>query len=257
MRALDIRQFFCGRDNYGVLIHDPASGETAAVDTPELGPIRSALSETGWRLTHIFTTHHHGDHVAGHEALRRETGCAVVAAAADAHRIPAVTVALREGEAARLGDHEFVMLDTPGHTRGHVAYHCEAASVAFVGDTLFSLGCGRLLEGTADEMHASLAKLAALPAETMIYCGHEYTLANARFALTIDSENAALRRRAAEAEALRADGKPCAPMRLADELRANPFLRVHDEAVQSALGIRGAPEAEVFAEMRRRKDKFA
>ncbi len=256
MAGLEIEQFICGADNYGVLIHDAADGVTASIDTPDAGPIRAALNRRGWRLTHIFTTHHHGDHVAGHSALKAETGCRIYGAETDKARIPGIDETLKEGDRFRFGRFEVRVIETPGHTSGHIAYWMPEAGVAFVGDTLFPFGCGRLLEGTAPQMWHSLQKLAGLPPETLLYCGHEYTLTNGRFALTIEPDNEALQQRYATMEALRAAGKPTVPSRLAEELATNPFLRAASSNIQARLGMAGHAPEEVFAEVRRRKDIF-
>jgi hydroxyacylglutathione hydrolase len=255
MAGLEIHQFMCRQDNFGVLIHDAAHGLTAAIDTPDPEPIRKALAEKGWRLTHILTTHHHGDHTAGHAALKAETGCHIVGPRKEAASIPGIDTQVAEGDEVRFGAEIARVLETPGHTLGHVTYAFPDAEVAFVGDTLFSLGCGRLLEGTAEMMWASLQKLMALPPQTRIYCGHEYTLSNARFALTIEPGNEALQKRAREVEALRAAGTFTLPVTLGDELAQNPFLRPHSSEIAERLGMVGQPLATIFAEIRRRKDR--
>lgn len=256
MSALQIHQFLCRQDNFGVLVHDARSGQTAAIDAPETGPIRAALAEKGWRLTHILTTHHHGDHTAGHAELKAETGCRIVGPRKEAASIPGIDETVGEGDSVTFGDEVVTVIDTPGHTLGHISYHFPQAGVAFVGDTLFSLGCGRLLEGTPEMMWASLRKLMALPPETRLYCGHEYTASNAKFALTIEPGNAALQRRAREVEALRARGEVTLPVRLADELAQNPFLRPDSPEIQERLGKVGQPLATIFADIRRLKDRF-
>ncbi len=256
MAELQIHQFLCRQDNFGVLIHDAASGVTAAIDAPETEPIRAALAEKGWKLTHIFTTHHHGDHTAGHEALKAETGCHIVGPRKEAASIPGIDEQVAEGDALRFGDHSVRVIETPGHTLGHVTYHLPEAGVAFVGDTLFSLGCGRVIEGTPEMLWNSLQKLMALPPETQIYCGHEYTMNNARFALTIEPGNEALQQRAKEVEALRARGALTLPVALADELAENPFLRPGSAEIQQRLGKVGQSLATIFADIRRLKDRF-
>jgi hydroxyacylglutathione hydrolase len=256
MDGLEIHQFLCRQDNFGVLIHDAAHGLTAAIDTPDPAPIRAALAEKGWRLTHILTTHHHGDHTAGHAALKAETGCHIIGPRKEAASIPGIDAEVGEGDEFIFGGHGVQVIETPGHTLGHVTYFLPGAEVAFVGDTLFSLGCGRLLEGTADMMWASLQKLMALPPGTRIYCGHEYTLSNARFALTIEPGNAALQKRAREVEAQRANGAFTLPVTLSDEMAQNPFLRPHSSEIKERLGLVGQPLATIFAEIRRRKDRF-
>jgi hydroxyacylglutathione hydrolase len=256
MAALEIRQFLCRQDNFGVLIHDTANAVTAAIDAPETEPIRAVLAETGWRLTHIFTTHHHGDHTAGHEALKAETGCHIFGPAKEAASIPGIDSTVAEGDSFSFGDYVVRVIETPGHTLGHVTYWLPEAKVAFVGDTLFSLGCGRLLEGDAAMMWNSLQKLRKLPPETSIYCGHEYTKSNAAFALTIDPGNAALQKRAKEVDELRTHNQFTLPVTLGDELAQNPFLRPDSVEIQEKLGRVGQPLATIFADIRQRKDRF-
>jgi hydroxyacylglutathione hydrolase len=254
--GLEIEQFFCRADNFGLLLHDSVTGETAAVDTPEAAPILAKLEEKGWRLTHIFTTHHHFDHVEGHEVLKRETGCRIFGAARDEARIPGLDVRLSESAALKFGRFEVRSLETPGHTSGHLTYYFPEAGAVFTGDTLFSLGCGRLFEGDAATMWRSLQKIAALPSETLIYCGHDYTVDNSTFALTIEPENEALQRRADEALHLAEEGKATLPISLASERLTNPFLRPDSPAIQVRLGLAGQPLYEIFGEIRRRKDNF-
>ena len=256
MAGLQIHQFLCRSDNFGVLIHDPERELTAAIDAPDAGQIRAALKDKGWRLTHILTTHHHGDHTAGHKDLKAETGCRIIGPGKEAGLIPAIDDEVAEGDLVVFGNHSVAVLETPGHTLGHVTYHLPDVGVAFVGDTLFSLGCGRILEGSADMMWNSLQKLMALPAGTLIYCGHEYTKNNAAFALTIEPGNQALRKRAKEVEALRARNELTLPVTLSDELAENPFLRPDSPEIQEKLGKVGQPLATIFAEIRRLKDRF-
>lgn len=255
MAAAHIRQFPCLSDNFGVLVHDPDTGITASIDAPEAGRIEAAREEAGWPLTHILVTHHHADHTGGIAELKEATGCKVVGPRVEAARIPALDQPVAGGDVIKLGSLEVRVIDTPGHTKGHVSYWIPAARVVFVGDTLFSLGCGRLLEGDARMMWASLSKLMALPPETQFYCGHEYTLANARFALTIDPDNPALKQRLKDVEALRAAGKPTLPSTIGAELAANPFLRAADPGIRKRLGLEGRADWEVFAEIRARKDR--
>jgi hydroxyacylglutathione hydrolase len=243
-------------DNYGYLLHDPASGETAIVDPSESGPVLAAASARGWRLTHILNTHHHHDHTGGNAGLKMATGAQIVGPAPDRERIPGIDVALDEGDPFRLGAAEAEILFIPGHTKGHIAFHFRGERALFCGDTLFSLGCGRMFEGTAPMMWASLDKLRRLPAETRIYCGHEYTAANARFAVTLEPENAALRRRERQVADLRAKGEATIPSLMSEELAANPFLRADQPALAAAVGRAGAGPAEVFGEIRRLKDNF-
>jgi hydroxyacylglutathione hydrolase len=262
MSGLEIRQFPCLRDNYGVLIHDAASGQTASVDTPDEGAVRDELKRLGLKLTHIFTTHDHPDHVAGHAGLKRETGCKIYGAAKDEGSIPGLDVALREGDSFAFGGYQVQVLETPGHTAGHIAFIIPQATgpgspaTAFVGDTLFSVGCGRILGGNAETMWASLQKLTRLPPETMIYCGHEYTQSNIAFALTVEPGNKDLAARKVEVDEARGKGQPTVPVSLSQELKTNPFLRVDSAEIRSTLGMDNASGAEVFTELRRRKDRF-
>lgn len=248
--------FPCLEDNYGYLVHDPDSGFTACIDTPEVEPILRALDEKGWRLTHLLNTHHHFDHAGGNLELKEKTDCIIVGARKDAKRIPGIDIQMGDGDIYLFGQHEMTILETPGHTSGHVIYYFAGSEIAFVGDTLFALGCGRLFEGTAEDMWASLQKLQALPDRTRIYCAHEYTQANARFALTVDPDNSDLRARSREIDKLRSRGMPTIPTTIALEKRTNPFLRAAESALQEAVGLRGADPVEVFAEVRTRKDRF-
>ncbi len=229
-------------DNYAWLLQDEATGATAFVDPADADASIAAVDAAGGRLDMILLTHHHGDHVAGTDAVRARYGCTVVGAAADAHRLPRLDRAVAEGETVALGDSSLRVIDTPGHTLGHIAFFGGGNHVLICGDTLFSLGCGRLLEGTAADMYASLHKLAVLPTDTLVCCGHEYTQSNARFALHADPDNSALRARATQVDRLRADGQPTIPCRLSDELAANPFLR--------------APDVATLASLRSQKDSF-
>lgn len=255
MPELQIQQFPCLQDNYGVLIHDPATGITAAIDAPETEPVRRALEERGWKLTHILTTHHHGDHTAGNAELKDETGCTIIGPRAEAEKVPGIDKAVGQGDTFMLGSFEVRVLDTPGHTAGHVTYFIPAAKVAFAGDTLFALGCGRVFEGDARTMWTSLQKIAALPGDTRVYCGHEYTASNAKFALGIEPGNAALQARAKEIEALRSAGQPTVPTRIDLELATNPFLRAASSEIRRRLGMESAEDWQVFGEVRERKNR--
>ena len=253
---LEIYQIPCLQDNYGFLVHDPETGATATIDTPEVAPINQALAAKGWRLTHILNTHHHFDHAGGNEELKAQWNCQVVGAAIDAERIPGIDVALADGEKLTLGSKQARIIEVPGHTSGHIAYYFAADEVAFVGDTLFALGCGRLFEGTPEQMSESLGKIMALPDETTVYCAHEYTEANAAFAVTVEPANPALQQRVKEIQALRAAGKPTVPTSIGLERATNPFVRSDSAELQAVLNLSGADEVAVFAETRRRKDHF-
>ena len=224
------------QDNYAWLLRDAATGRQAVVDPADADAAIRAVDATGGTLDLILLTHHHDDHVAGVDAVRRRYGCPVIGAAADAHRLPPLDRGVAEGDQVSFGESAARVIDTPGHTRGHIAFVFEEGEpVLLSGDTLFSLGCGRLLEGTPAEMFASLRKLAALPPDTLVCCGHEYTQSNARFALHVEPANYPLQVRADEVDRLRAAGKPTVPSRLGDELAANPFLRAPDVAALAAL----------------------
>ena len=254
--ALEVHMFPCLNDNYGFLVHDPAADVTAVIDTPEVEPINAALAEKGWRLTHILNTHHHFDHAGGNEALKARWHCTVVGAANDASRIPGIDVRVADGERFEFGTTSALVLEVPGHTVGHIAYYFEEDGIAFVGDTLFALGCGRLFEGTAGQMWSSLEKLMALPDDTVVYCAHEYTQANAAFALTVEPGNPALVARSRDIDRLRAEGRPTVPTTIGLEKATNPFLRPHSENLQATVGVTDDDPVAVFAETRRRKDRF-
>jgi hydroxyacylglutathione hydrolase len=254
--SAQIRLFLCLQDNYGVLVHDPSSGATAAIDAPEAGPVETALKGNGWKLTDILVTHHHGDHTGGIAALKQQYGCRVVAPRGEAAKIPQVDETVGEGDTVKVGNLTAQVLETPGHTLGHIAYWFDADKLAFVGDTLFSIGCGRVIEGNAEMMWQSLAKLRDLPGDTRIFCGHEYTQANIRFALTIEPNNPVLLARKDAVDKLVADKRPTIPSTMEEERQANPFLRADVAEVAAAVGLRGKPPAQVFAEIRARKDKF-
>lgn len=251
-----IHQFMCLEDNFGVLIHDPATGATASMDAPEAAPVLAALRQTGWKLTDILVTHHHKDHIGGIAEVKSQFPDArVVGPSKDRDRVPGADMYVTEGDRVKIGALTARIIETPGHTNGHIVYFFEEDEMLFAGDTLFALGCGRAFEQPGPVLHASLQKLAALPAETKIFCGHEYTLSNGRFALKVDPDNAALINRMADIEALRAQGKPTLPTTMALELKTNPFLRADDPAIQAQLNMRGADPAAVFTELRERKNK--
>lgn len=253
---LEIITVPCLTDNYAYLLHDRATGKVALVDAPEDAPIRAALAQRGWTLDQILITHHHADHIDGVESLRETFHCTVTGAKADAHRLPRLDVALAEGDSISIGNTKGQVLEVYGHTIGHIAYYFPQARALFSADSLMTMGCGRILEGTAPQMWESLCKMAMLPGDTIVHSGHEYTAANTRFALTIDPDNLALHARAAKVTALRAAGTPTVPALLAEELATNPFLRAVDAGVKAHIGLPDASDEESFAEIRRRKDKF-
>jgi hydroxyacylglutathione hydrolase len=248
--------FPCLKDNFGVLIHDPQSGATAAIDAPEAAPVEAALKKTGWRLSDILVTHHHADHTQGIGEIKNHHKCRVVAPRAEAARIAHVDETVGDGDTVRVGGLQGKVIDTPGHTSGHISYFFPADKLAFVGDTLFSIGCGRVIEGNPEMMWQSLLKLRGLPDDTQFYCGHEYTDANIRFAKTIEPNNKALAARAEQVKQQLAAGKPTIPATIGAEKAANPFLRADDTEVAKSLGLSGSPTWKVFAEIRERKNRF-
>lgn len=256
MAELEIHQFMCRSDNFGVLVHDPASGLTASIDAPEERPILAALEEKGWSLSHILTTHRHGDHVEANEALKTRFGIEIVGPKAEADHIPGIDTAVGDGDRFDFAGHPVDVISTPGHTAGHICFHFPDDGLLFAADTLFALGCGRIFEGTAEGMWGSLKKLRALPDPTIVYCGHEYTLSNARFAVTVDPENLSLQARASDIEALRQAGRPTLPTTIGEEKVTNPFFRPDDPGIRAHLGMEKASDAEVFADLRGRKDRF-
>jgi hydroxyacylglutathione hydrolase len=254
--GFEIEQFLCLSDNLGVLLHDPSTGATAAIDAPDAAPILAVLARRGWTLSDILLTHHHADHVQGVPGLKAAFPHARVSGpAAEAAQIGHLDRALREGDSVMLGTHQAKVLAVPGHTRGHIAYWFEDDDILFAGDTLFAMGCGRAFEAPAEVLYQSLMKLAALPGKTRVYCGHEYTLANARFALSVDPNNAALRRRLDQVTAQRAAGELTLPTQIALERATNPFLRVEEPDIQRSLGIDRAPPATAFAALREAKNR--
>jgi hydroxyacylglutathione hydrolase len=253
---MEIERLPCRTDNYVWLLREPRTGSVAVVDPADAEPVLARLAARGARLDFILNTHHHGDHVGGNLALKARFGCTVVGPLADRDRIPGIDVALGEGDRFAFGALEARVFDVPGHTRGHIAFWFEAARALFCGDTLFALGCGRLFEGSPAQMWESLSKLRALPDETQVYCAHEYTQANARFALTADPANAALKARTASVDAARAKGEATVPSLLGEEKRTNPFLRADDPALARAAGLPGASPVDVFAAVRAAKDRF-
>jgi hydroxyacylglutathione hydrolase len=255
--TIHVHQLPCLADNYGVLVHDSGTGATAAIDVPDAAPYLAVLEANHWKLSDILLTHHHADHVQGVPALKAKFPDArIVGPKKERAPISGLDLEIAEGDIVKVGGIDVSVFDTPGHTAGHIAYYIESDDLLFAGDTLFALGCGRVFEAPMVVMYHSLMKLAALPGETQVYCGHEYTLSNARFALTVDPDNNLLAERAAEVEEMRKQGKPTVPTTIALETATNPFLRAEDPGVQKAVGMEGADPVAVFTELRERKNKF-
>ena len=250
---IEVHQFPCLTDNYGFLLHDPASGETAAIDTPDGAEYLRQAEAKGWPITQIWNTHWHPDHAGGNAVIAAATGAATIAPQ-EVERIAAIDRVVGHGDTVSLGEWRASVVDVSGHTMGHIAYHLPEADIAFVGDSVFALGCGRMFEGEARQFWASLSRIKALPAATTLYCAHEYTQANARFALHADPDNPLLRLYAGEIAKTRAAGRPTVPTSLARELETNPFLRADEPALQDRWG--GADPAETFARLRAAKDSF-
>jgi hydroxyacylglutathione hydrolase len=256
MSWLEIALVPCLRDNYAYLLRDPEEDFCAVVDPSEATPVRAALNVRSWRLTHILNTHHHPDHTGGNAELKAEFGARVIGPGKDRARIPALDEGVEESSAVALGSHRAHVLEIPAHTRAHIAFVFEEDDAVFTGDTLFAMGCGRLFEGTPEMMWRSLSKLMTLPDSMRVYCGHEYTWNNGRFALTLEPGNPDLAERMREIEKLRAAGSPTVPSTIGLEKRTNPFLRPYSPEIRRTLNMPGASDVEVFAEMRSRKDRF-
>ncbi|MGZ5014060.1 MAG: hydroxyacylglutathione hydrolase [Methylobacter sp.] len=243
-------------DNYIYLLHDSVSDETAVVDPAVAQPVLEVLNQKGWPLTYILNTHHHADHVGGNLELKQKTGCTVIAPLSDQQRIPGIDRGVADCDMIMLGKRTAKVVSTPGHTSGHVVYHFAGDNLLFCGDTLFVMGCGRLFEGTAEQMWHSLQKLKALPASTQIYCAHEYTQANGRFALTVEPDNLQLQQRMEIINQLRANHQPTVPSTIEQELATNPFFREDSLALQKTVKMTNKKPVEIFAEVRRLKDHF-
>lgn len=256
MADMEILQIPVLSDNYVYLVHDPATGLTGVVDPAVTAPVLKALEDKGWTLSHILNTHHHGDHTGGNLELKKATGCTIVGPRADAGRIPGIDIQVGDGDSFEFGEQSAQVFDVPGHTKGHIAFWFEGARALFCGDTLFALGCGRLFEGSPAQMWSSLQKFLALPDDTRVYCAHEYTQANARFAITAEPDNQRLLERAAKIDEMRAKGIPTVPSTIGEERETNPFLRPDSEGLRHAMGLGSSNAVDVFAETRRRKDNF-
>jgi hydroxyacylglutathione hydrolase len=253
--AAEIRTFTCLSDNFGYLIHDAATKATASIDAPEAAAVIKALEREGWTLTDILITHHHHDHVGGVPELKQKYGCRVVGPHDKTTKIANVDLRVGNGDVVKVGNLLARVLETPGHTLDHISYVFDNEKALFAADTLFSIGCGRVFEGNHPMMWDSLLKLRALPDDFKLYCGHEYTASNVKFALTVDSDNPALKARAEQVTRLRAENKPTIPVLLGEEKKANVFLRADDPQVAAKLHMKGASAAEVFGELRERKNK--
>ena len=253
---LDILQIPVLNDNYIYMLHDSVSLETAVIDPALEQPVLDVLAEKGWQLNFILNTHHHWDHVGANLALKQQTGCKVIAASSDRERIPGIDRGVEQGDVISLGEHQAQVIETPGHTSGHIVYYFAEDQALFCGDTLFVMGCGRLFEGTPGQMYASLQTLKALPPSTRVYCTHEYTLANAGFALSVEPDNIDLQQKLLAVKELRAANIATVPSTMAEEIATNPFFRVDSISIQKELGLVGAAADVVFAALRQRKDNF-
>ena len=256
MSTLNIIQIPAFDDNYIYLMQDQATQKTAIVDAGDPAPVLKKLEELGWDLDYILNTHHHSDHVGGNLELKEKTGCTIVGPKADEERIPGIDITLEDGQTFQVGESTATLYDVPGHTKGHIAFYFPTADALFCGDTLFSMGCGRLFEGTPEQMWHSLLKFRDLPDRTRVYCAHEYTTSNGQFALSIDPNNADLKTRMDEVNALRAENKPTVPSLLGVEKKTNPFLRADNDRLKESMGLMNASPVEVFTEVRGQKDQF-
>jgi hydroxyacylglutathione hydrolase len=257
MSHLEIQQFICRSDNYGVLVHDSRTGTTISIDAPDAAAIADNLKKRGWQLTHILTTHHHEDHVAGNLELKEYFGCRIIGPELEKEKIPGISKTVKGGDSFELGHRPIKVFACPGHTAGHVAYHFNDDYLLFAADTLFAMGCGRIFEGTPAEMHHSVNQFRTLNGLTSVYCGHEYTEANAKFAVTIEPGNRALQMRAMDVKRTREKGGMTLPTTIGEELKTNPYLRCDSAEIRKVLGMESAADAEVFAEIRTRKNNFS
>jgi hydroxyacylglutathione hydrolase len=256
MAHLEIQQFICRDDNYGVIVHDHQTGTTISIDAPDTKAITANLKKRGWQLTHILTTHHHADHIEGNLELREQFGCQIIGPEAEKETIPGIKKTVKGGDSFMLANRKITVFDCPGHTKGHVAFHIPDEYLLFAGDTLFAMGCGRVIEGNMDEMFHSVNQFAKLHTITNVYCGHEYTVSNAKFALSVDGSNRAVQARAEVVHAQRSRGEMTCPTTIGDELKTNPFMRCADLTIREHLGMKDATDSMVFAELRMRKNNF-
>ena len=257
MAHLEIQQFICRSDNYGVLVHDHRTGSTISIDAPDAGAITDNLKKRGWQLTHILTTHHHTDHVEGNLELKEAFGCRIIGPEPEQDRIPGISQTVKGGDRFEIAARPIKVFACPGHTAGHIAFHFDDDYLLFAADTLFAMGCGRIFEGTALEMYHSVNQFRDLQPMTSVYCGHEYTEANVKFALSVEPGNRALQMRALEVKNLRAAAKMTLPTTIGDELKTNPYLRCDSPEIRKNLNMMTATDAEVFAELRERKNNFS
>ena len=253
---LDIQQIPVLNDNYIYLIHDTESADTAVVDPAVSEPVLSVLKQNNWHLKYILNTHHHADHVGGNLSLKDHTACKIAGCAADQKRIPGIDIKLSEGDTLKLGAHTIQVISCAGHTTGHIAFYIADTDALFCGDTLFAMGCGRLFEGTAEQMQQSLRKFSKLPLSTKIYCAHEYTAANAQFAHSVEPKNPDLLSAIKRIKQLRSNNQATVPTTLAQELATNPFLRTDSPDIKKTLGMQDKAELAIFTELRARKNRF-
>lgn len=256
MSHLEMHQFICRSDNFGLLVHDHQTGATASIDAPDAEAIEKQLKIRGWQLTHILNTHHHADHVEGNLSLKEKFGCTIIGPRDEADKIPGIKTLVGGGDTFKFAGRDVKVYACPGHTKGHIAYSIPSEYSLFAADTLFSLGCGRVFEGTMDEMYHSVNQFKSLSPSTYVYCGHEYTESNARFALSVEPGNRMLQQRAGIVTKLRQEGKMTCPTTVGEELKTNPFLRTDSPEIRRNLNMLEATDAEVFGELRRRKDNF-
>jgi hydroxyacylglutathione hydrolase len=256
MSHLEIHKFLCRDDNYGVLVHDHLTGTTMSIDAPEASSVVSNLKKRGWQLTHILTTHHHGDHVDGNLELKSEYGCRVIGPEVEKEQIPGISKTVKGGDTFEIAKRKVKVYDCPGHTKGHIAFHFPDDYVLFAGDTLFAMGCGRVIEGTMEQMYHSVNQFSKLHAITSVFVGHEYTLSNARFALSVEPNNRQLESRAEVVRNQREKDEMTCPTTIGDELKTNPFMRCNSKEIRERLGLIDATDAAVFAELRERKNRF-